>query len=335
MDNSTRPIFLSLDGIPTDAPNNPDQIYFLREPMGTWVPLRGDLLYDIERECVQIHEDLAAFIFGDPTRYYKFLEVCPPFVYEAGMNSESRISKEQLERLLGKLGSEDINKALYLFDCRKLVSGIQECSKEVIQLQGEFYRTFNLDEFFLMPSGAKEDGVRWMTSSVVTNLHATLGFIYIRLHSLLDYITKLGVEIEKIRTDFSVYPRLASKNVQFGNRKQLSIEGAKDTLFEDCLLIREIESVRNHVIHDGLIDDIPKAYQVTENGQVTEKFILFPDRCTEGRFVSFKNRSLFYSRDEKINLRLPHVVSEFQRREMVTLQMLLKILQQKTGGMVS
>ncbi|MDO8845283.1 hypothetical protein [Methylicorpusculum sp.] len=335
MEVSTRPVYLSLNGIPTNTPSNPDQIYFIREPQGTWVPFRGNLLHDIERECVQIHDAFAVSIFGDLSLYYEFLKICPPFVYEAGMNSESRLSKGQFEQLLGKLGRKEVNMALYLFDCRKLVSGIQECSKEVIQLQGEFYRALNLDEFFLMPSEMEENGIRWMTSPVVTNLHATLGFMYIRLHSLLDYITKLGIEIEKIKTDFSAYPRLASKKVQFGDRKQISIEGTKDTLFEDCMLVREIESVRNHVIHDGLLDDMPKAYKVTENGIVIEKFILFPDQSTEGRLMSFKNRCLFYSCDEKINLRLPHVVSEFQRREIVTLRMLLKILQQNTGDSVS
>jgi hypothetical protein len=330
MDSLSRPVLLSLNGIPTDAPVNSEQVYFIRELQGGWVPIRDNLLYDIENECVQIYDAFDAAIFGDLQLYYEFLNVCPPFLYEAGMNSESRLSKDQFARLLDKLDHEDVKKALYLFDCRKLISGIQECSKEVMQLQGEFYRTLNLDELFSMPSVKKEDGISWMTSPVVTNLHAILGFIYIRLHSLLDYITKLGVEIEYIKTDFSGYPRLASKNVQFGNRRRISIDGANGTLFEDCMLIREVETVRNHVIHDGLLDDMPKAYKVTENSVVVEKFILFPDRSTEGRFEAFKNRNLFYSRDDKINLRLPYVISEFQQREIVTLQMLLRILQQKT-----
>jgi hypothetical protein len=53
-----------------------------------------------------------------------------------------------------------------------------------------------------------------MTSPVVTSLTATLNIIYIRLHSLLDYTTKLVHEIEHLRADFSSYPKLSSSNIQ-------------------------------------------------------------------------------------------------------------------------
>src|SRR5258708_7888454 len=145
-------------------------------------------------------------IFGDIALYYGLLPNLPQFVPEAGLNSESPVSRDLFERFVGQLaGMPYLNQFLYLYDCRKLVSAIQECTKEVSYLVGEFYRVLTLDELFYPPI-PEPDGVRWVTSPVVTNLTATLNVIFIRLHSLLDYTTKLIFEIEHLRSDFTTYP---------------------------------------------------------------------------------------------------------------------------------
>jgi hypothetical protein len=239
------------------------------------------------------------------------------------MNSECPLSKEQFSKLLPQLSAHlPINNALYLYDCRKLVSSIQECSKEVIQLQGEFYQALNLETLFF-PEVEEPDGLRWVTSPIVTKIFALLGFIYIRLHSLLDYSTKLAIEVEHLKTEFAKYPRLSSKNILYSDRKRVSFNGKVGTLFEPCAELTEVETVRNHIIHDGFLDDMPKVYRVIYKGVCIEKYILFPDRSDEGRFDSFSNRNLFYGREDKINLRLPFLVANFQLRLIQTLQPLL------------
>lgn len=327
MSNLT-PQYLTLNGVPSnDRPKEIDT-FFRRDPQGTWLPNRGNHLAQIEQVCVQLHDALAEAIFGSNTAYWGFLRVAPELLSTAGMNSECAISKEQFSKLLPQLPSQfPINKALYLYDCRKLVSSIQECSKEVIQLQGEFYQALNLEELFF-PAVAEEDGLRWVTSPVVTKIFALLGFIYIRLHSLLDYSTKLVIEVEHLKTNFEKHPRLSSKNSLYSDRKRISFNGEKGTLFEKCTDLTEVEAVRNHLIHDGLLDDMPKAYRDIFNGKCVEKYILFPDRGDEGRFDAFSNRNLFYGREDKINLRLPVLVSNFQLRLVQTLQPLLA----KLGG---
>ncbi len=243
----------------------------------------------------------------------------PQFVPEAGLNSESTLSRENFEKFVGALRDMPyLNQLLYLYDCRKLVSGIQECTKEVSFLVGEFYRTLNLDDLFFPPV-PEPDGVRWITSPVVTSLTATLNVIYIRLHSLLDYTTKLVHEIEHLRADFTTYPKLSSSNIQFGDRRRTGWGEAPGTLFEPGEPVTEIELVRNLVIHDGLLDDMPKAYKVVRDGRAVEKFVLMPDR-TGGRLDRYKNRTLFYSREDKINLRLPGLVAAFQTKQLTTLQ---------------
>lgn len=40
----------------------------MRDPQGAWRPLHGDLLYEIEAECIRLHDALAAALFcGNPT----------------------------------------------------------------------------------------------------------------------------------------------------------------------------------------------------------------------------------------------------------------------------
>lgn len=103
----------------------------------------------------------------------------------------------------------------------------------------------------------------------------------------------------------------------------------KDLYFEQCPFINEIECVRNHIIHDGLLDDMPKAYRVILNNACIEKYLLFPDQTSEGRFESYKSRNLFYSGDTKINHRLPEITNQFQKRLLLTLKILLDKLNDK------
>jgi hypothetical protein len=146
-----------------------------------------------------------------------------------------------------------------------------------------------------------------------------------RLHSLLDYSTKLAYEIEHLKSDFAKYPRLASANIQYGDRKRVKINDAKGSLFESCELITEIETVRHLVTHDGLLDDMPKLYKVVAGGSAIEKFVLMPDMAG-GRLEKFKNRNLFFSREDKINLRLPKLVMGFRDRQVTSLELMIDML---------
>ncbi|MEE4914980.1 hypothetical protein V2K41_11925 [Pseudomonas alliivorans] len=321
--------YLGLHGVAfTDLADAPDN-FFWRDPQGTWLPKEGNHFFEIDNICAQLHDAFEEKIFGTMDAYWDFIRVAPDLLSTAGMNSECALSKEVFSKLLPKLSTYlPVNQGLYVNDCRKLVSSIQECTKEVTQLQGEFYQALNLETLFF-PEIDEPDGTRWVTSPVATKIFALLGFIYIRLHSLLDYSTKLAVEIENIKTQFEKYPKLSSRGCLYGDRKRVSLNGMAGTLFEQCAELTEVETVRNHIIHDGLLDDMPKVYRVIASGSCVEKYILFPDRNTEGRFDSFNNRNLFYGNEDKINLRLPTLVTNFQLRLLLTLQLLLAKISDK------
>lgn len=285
---------------------------------------KGDYLYEIETECVRIHEALAKDIFDGLENYHSILPFIPEYVYYAGLNSESTMSRQDFEKQLHSIGKKPwLNKLLYLYDCRKLVASIQECTKEVRYLQGEFYRALNLDNLFYPPT-IDPDGIRYITSPIVTNIHAVLGFIFVRLHSLLDYFTKLVFEIEHLQANFTSYPRLKSTKILFGDSKKIKLNNVQNTLFEKCDLTKEVALYRNLLIHDGLIDDMPKVYTKNESGRTIEKFVLFPDRGKGGHFEKCRNRSLFYSKVDKINMRLTELISDFQVRQVETLKHILK-----------
>lgn len=315
---STR-IVLRINGIPENWTPDCTGDGFVLDAMNNWRPLIDDGLYAVEEQCVRLHDELSDRIFGGISHYHAILPDTPTFFAEAGLNSESPVSRDQFEQLLRHFAAfPELNRFLYLYDCRKLVSAIQECTKEVSQLTGEFYRILNCEPFFT-PRVAHDDGVRWSTSPTVTNLSATLGFLFIRMHSLLDYLAKLAREVECLRIDFTSYPRLVSSGFLFGDRHKLRINKRPGTLFDACDEVAEIQLVRNLLIHDGLLDDMPKAYEVIEGGKTVERFVLMPDH-NRGRFERFGNRHLFYGREDKVNLRLTGLVREFQAREAETLK---------------
>lgn len=311
---------LRVNGVPTTLSDGVDGEGFRWSPQGEWKPLQDDGLMTVQEECVRMHDHLATRIFGSLSHYYSKMIMLPRFVLEAGLNSEAAVSRDQFEQLLVGMGNQipELNRFLYLYDCRMLVSSIQECSKEVSQLTGEFYRCLNIEPFF--PTGVYDgDDVRWTSSPTITYLFATLGFIFIRMHSLLDYLAKLAREVDAICEDFRSYPRLKSANFLFGDKRRLKVNERAGTVFEKCDLIDEIETVRNRLIHDGLLDDMPKAYEVISDGKVTERFVLMPDR-TGRQFDSYRGRRLFYGREDKINLRLTGVVRDFHQRQAATLR---------------
>lgn len=312
---------LHINGIPTMFGDGDSEGGFLKDPMGSWRPLAGDGLDDVEAECLLLHDELAASIFGSLAYYYSLLPLAPSFLAVSGLNSEAPLSRDQFEQLLIQCAAQpELNRFLYLYDVRSLVTAVQECTKEVSQLTGEFYRILNLEPFFV-PGVTVPDGLRWSTSPTVTTLNSILGFLFIRMHSLLDYIAKLAREIDRLRSDFTSYPKLSSANFLFGQHRQLKIGKLEGSLFEPCEEVAEVELVRNLLIHDGLLDDMPKAYEVIEKGVTIERFILFPDR-KDGKLERYKNRHRFYGREDKINLRLAGLVKRFQQRQVVTLRAL-------------
>jgi hypothetical protein len=126
----------------------------------------------------------------------------------------------------------------------------------------------------------------------------------------LDYATKLCFESQSLRKEFVNYPKLASANKLFGDAKKIKGFDRTGTIFAPSITVKFVESLRNHIIHDGVLDEHPKAYEHYEKGEVVNRFVLIPD-LNSGNFAKFKNRKAFYSEERKINEELPELVSLF------------------------
>ena len=66
-------MILNLDGIPSTQPRGDAKVFFARDPQGAWRPNEGDLSFNIEAECLRVHDALAARIFGGLPNYHAVL----------------------------------------------------------------------------------------------------------------------------------------------------------------------------------------------------------------------------------------------------------------------
>lgn len=322
------PQLLNLDGIPSEKPRGEDPPHLWHDPQGVWRLSKGDRSNEVDNVCSSLHHAFRDAIMQG-VDFWGLLQFLPSYVSSAGLGSEGALSSIDFQRYLKEdVSYPELNRFLYYYDCMRLVSSIQECSKEVCQIVGEFYFTLNTEPFFTVAPPEREDDLRWSSSPTTTKLTAFINFIFVRLHSLLDYSVKLATEVERLRQDFSTYPKMASQGKQFGDRKGLSFNGKAGTLFEHCHFVAGLETLRNHIIHDALLDEMPKAYERYENWKVVERFVLFPD-MTAGRLDRHVNRSLFFGVEDKINLRLSGLVTEFQRRLEKTLGEVLDTLEKR------
>ena len=276
--SSEKSTYLTLHGVAVSPAPLGDATYFSLDSQGVCRASIADLSHEIDDVCARIDDALLGRLFDRIEDYHAILPNIPVWVTNAGLNSESAISRDVFEKLVGANKHPTTHKLLYLYDCRRLVSGIQDALIEVVQLQGEFYKTLNLEELFC-PPGAFPDGVSHIRSPVTAKLIAFINVIYIRLHSLLDYATKLVFEAEHLKAEFSRYPRLASKDKLFGDRRRISLNKTPGTLFEPCDLITEIEDIRNLIIHHGFFDEQPNLYRPSKL-QCCGKIYRFLDETT-------------------------------------------------------
>lgn len=95
------------------------------------------------------------------------------------------------------------------------------------------------------------------------------------------------------------------------------------TVFEDkqsdILLIKKL---RNHIVHNGFLDMEASIYENKEKGKLKERFILMSD-YSDGQLDKYKGRTLFYSRDIKINLILPKLLESIMQLSFRTIEILI------------
>jgi hypothetical protein len=311
-------IFYNTDGIPTNKPK--DNKFWIQKFNDQILLKEGDITSDIDYACVRLHDLLATKIFGDKQIYYRMLPSIPMWMVYGGIDSDIKISKEQFEKIVGKGERDEVfNKLLYFYDCRNLISTLQNAVIEAKYLFGQFYRLLNEEDFLLADKRPLDpNNIQFASGLIVTNIISTINYFFINLYSQLDFVTKVAYEFENLIADFSKYPKLKSSNLLFGDNKKLSISGCEGSLFEASSNTDTIMTIRNEIVHNSSYDNMPKVYQVFSAGTLIEKYILLPD-LQNGRLKTFKNRKRFFDNDVRLNDILPSLTIEFWKRLKITL----------------
>lgn len=312
-------MFYNTNGIPSEAPITDK--FWVQEFNEYFIFKEGDITSDIDIKCVELRFEISKKIFGSTQDYYKYAEVAPLFFPYGGIDAEIKISKEEFETLIQKIGKDEIsNKLLYYYDITNILGTLQNGVFETKYLVGQFYKTLNLNTFLL--DGKRtviDNGIQFASGIIVTSITALVNHVFINLYSQLDFVTKFIYEFENIATDFSDYPKLRSKDILFGDAKKTSLKGLENSLFDLSDNIKKIISLRNEIVHNSSIDSIPKIYQVIKNKSLIEKFIFLPD-FHEGFIKTFKNRKRFFYDEIKLNEILPELVIDFWKRLFVLLK---------------
>ncbi|EIY5158456.1 TPA: hypothetical protein P7Z52_000759 [Klebsiella pneumoniae] len=242
------------------------------------------------------------------------------FIKEIGHNSESSISRELFSDQVIKSVNPNI---LYIQDCEALIIYIQECCLEIGKLESEFTKMLSSD-FGIDFTPGHYSGVNTYESPQTTLVFSLLSSLFIKMSSLLDYITKIAFEILHCPLPIDKYRKLISRDKLYGKYRELPLEMSPGTIFESTPLINTIISIRDHIIHHGYIDEHPKVYHVINNGICTNKFILMPDFNESGRLENCVNRTLFYSKEIKFNEKLPIITHEILQRACKSIKLIIE-----------
>lgn len=267
----------------------------------------NNILNDIQSECILLYDNIRNHIFSD-IDYYSIVELVPIWIREAGNSAECGLSKELFEKLIADNNNTLTNKFLYVYDCDMMVASLQDRFSMLRALIDKFYKKIGVESSYNMEDF---DSSTMTMSEIDADVFAYLNSIFIFLGSSFDILTKISSELKCIDTrNYSSYPRLKSKNVQFGNFKLIHEDLIEETIFSRPNIVKKIESIRNRIVHDGSFDFRQIIYiGYIEADNYSESNIMFPD-FEDTQFVSLKNRRNFYSKSDRINLILPDMLKE-------------------------
>ena len=104
----------------------------------------------------------------------------------------------------------------------------------------------------------------------------------------------------------------------------MKINEVENTIYENCEFIRNIEAIRNEIVHNGTWELSPKIFIKFKDGMEEERFMLFPD-MEQGHLATVKNRKHFFSSNIKVNDILPKIHKEFKMRILETISQIKQI----------
>ena len=338
-------IFYQSNGISVDNFEDITASFYIQENIGqrsfdSRFFYNGDSInYELEKVCVDLYDLFTEKVFTNMDDYYRYIEYLPLIINKAGLDSDCNMSKEDLQQvvegdLFGNILNsqsygilEDIFKSLnknkykylYLSDCQSLINSIQELLQTCMSNLIFFYKLLCEIEG---PRDFCDDYYNISTEGRI--VISTASNIFISLYSIFDIITKLAYELENIKECDDNYPKLASRKILFGDKKDLKLTNIKGTIFEKNGTISIVENLRNELVHNAVWEMNSKIFFHLKKGNIVDKTIYFPDFSDEGYLVTYKNRKRFFSNGIKLNEELPILYFETLQRIKITLERLIE-----------
>lgn len=196
----------------------------------------NSILNDIQNECVLLYDNIRNHIFSD-IDYYSIVGLVPIWIRDAGNSAECGLSKELFEKLIVANNNTLTNKFLYVYDCDMMVASLQDRFSMLGALIDKFYKRIGAESSYNMEDF---DSATMTMSEMDADVFAYLNSIFIFLGSSFDLLTKISSELKNINTtDYSLYPKLKSKNVQFGDFKLIHEELREETIFSKPNIVKK------------------------------------------------------------------------------------------------
>lgn len=310
-------MYYNLNGIITDK--EPKNKFWVRSVANNFIFKENDVSLELEELCINIRNKFAGKIFGSLKNYYALLPTLSPAMQFGGIDAEINVSKNEFEKFVNSLGSEIDHKALYFYDCANLIETLQNSIVETKYLFGQFYKVLNENSFLINETLVIDSNFQYTSGPIVTNLTSIVNHLFINLYSQLDFLTKIIYEYENIHTEFLNYPNLKASKILYGSSKKTKLRDLKNSIFEKSDNILKIITLRNEIVHNASLDNLPKVYIKIKDGKIIEKFTLIPD-FKNGNLQKFKNRNRFFNDEAKLNQILPEIISEHWKRLLCTLK---------------
>lgn len=334
---------LNLNGISTKEINPKSKYYIVKKSDGSYSSNIKLLMGEIDNACVCYADLVVGNLFEGKIEDYQslnkfyFQDVNSKFFIYAGLSDESLMSRDDFKKIIEEDVAQSprkntIYKYFYSFEILYLSKNIQNLCRQIQDNFYFFYDEFNRENIF---EGRKtKEGLTTIFSRESVIINSILESLIIKMSSVLDYLSKLAFEVENLPSNFNEYPKRKSIDYSHGDslinqnkvEKKLKwcVDERNQTVFEDkqsdVLLIKKL---RNHIVHNGFLDMEASIYENKENGILKERFILMPD-FEEGQLDKYKGRTLFYSKDIKINLILPDMLEAMMSLTFRTVEILIK-----------
>lgn len=284
--------------------------FFYTRPDGTW-RLSPELPSGrIQQRFEELKLKQIQSLFGSADEFWDALEGSNFNDVHGGIDPESTASAEEFREYSKTHSTGTTGKLLYYYTTMQYNHSAQEALNEIEILLGDIYFLLsegNIQHPIPLEDQLHRDGrsVRNCASSITIRIWSMVSTIILRVVSLLDYTTKYLYEL--LRGEYRVAsskPKSASKT--FGDLKTLG-EFQNTSLLKKAEKLALLFSLRDEVVHNGILEPWSRVYEVTQGPKVVERFFLMPDHSLGG-FARVGARRRFYSQDRRLNEELPELV---------------------------